>query len=162
MKRLLFIVAALAMLAACTGDKVYDQYASTPLQGWDRVDALSYSIPALRDSGRFVTTLGLRITENYPFQALTLIVQQKVIHKGNAALKQKATSQTFTDTINCTLFDKKGSIKGDGISYFQYHYRVSEMQLHAGDSLHVTVSHGMRREIMPGISDVGIMLTRQK
>lgn len=153
-----FLILAISVVCfSCTGHKVYDSYDHTPLQGWDRVDELSYYVPALKDSGRYVTNLGLRITETYPFQALTLIVQQKVYNKERG----KACLQTYTDTLNCTLFDDKGAIKGNGISYFQYHYRVSEIEFHKGDSLHITVRHGMRREIMPGISDIGISLTKQ-
>lgn len=162
MRRFLFFIAVLSLLASCTGRKVYDHYEHTPLSGWDSVDDLTYDIPALTDSGRYVTTVGLRINTTYPFQALTLVVEQKVIHKGLPTDKKKHyKSQTFSDTINCNLFDENGKIKGNGISYYQFRYRVSEMDLQQGDSLHVTIRHDMRREIMPGISDVGVSLTRQ-
>lgn len=165
MRRLIIFAAAIAILASCTGRKVYDHYDHTPLSGWDKVDELTYDVPAVKDSGLYATTLGLRINEAYPFQALTLIIQQKVIHKpvkGNNKKANKVNAQTFTDTLNFSLFDDNGVIKGSGISYYQYHYRVSEMDLQAGDSLHITVTHDMRREIIPGISDIGIAVATSR
>ena len=51
-------------------------------------------------------------------------------------------------------------MKGQGVGSYQYHFRVSEMNLKAKDSLHICVRHDMKREIMPGISDVGIEISR--
>lgn len=170
----------LALLSSCTGNKVYDHYEHTPIAGWDKVDTLSYDVPALADSGRYATNLGLRINNAFPFQSLTLIVEQTVIptsiqnqkiHNSpsgriNPFAKQPkvkkitGTPHTYIDTLTCTLFDNKGTIKGQGISYYQYHFRVSEMDLHTGDSIHITVRHDMKREIMPGIADVGISIGR--
>lgn len=159
MRRFYLFLFFVVLLASCTGRKVYDHYEHTTLSGWDRVDELDYNIPALKDSGRYVTTLGLRISEVYPFQSLTLKVKQRIYHK----TKGKAGKpKTYTYTINCSLFDSKGRIKGNGISYYQYHYHVSEAELQQGDSIHISVSHDMRREIMPGISDIGISLTKQR
>lgn len=163
MRRLLYLVMVFVALVSCTGGKVYDHYNHTPLSGWDKVDELSYDVPALKDSGRYVTTLGLRINPTYPFLSLTMIVEQKVIHKSvQKTKKSKYPSDIYRDTLNCELFDDNGSIRGNGVNYYQYNFRVSELELHEGDSLHVIVTHDMRREIIPGISDVGISITKQK
>lgn len=159
MRRILFIIATVAVIASCTGGKVYDHYEHTPIAGWDKVDMLSYDVPALPDSGFYSTTLGLRINGYYPYQKLTLIVEQTVIHDAKVS---KSSPVTFTDTLNCTLFDRKGEVKGQGVSYYQYHFRISERHLAMGDSLHVTVHHDMQREIMPGIADIGIIVARTK
>lgn len=146
----LMIIVALVLCVACTENKVYHHYDHTPLAGWDRAEVLSFDVPAVTDSGRYATDLGLRINNQFPFVNLTLIVEQTVY-----------PSQTHKiDTLNCQLMDKNGKVKGHGVSYYQYHYTVSQMQLHAQDSLHITVRHGMWREILPGISDVGISVTR--
>lgn len=157
MRRSLIIalITGLAALVSCTGSKAYDHYEHTPIAGWDKVDTLSYCVPALQGSGRYATTLGLRITDTFPFQSLTLIVEQTVFHKPQTS---NLKPQSSTDTLSCTLFDRKGTAKGQGIGFYQYHFHVSEMFLHQGDSLHITVRHNMKREIMPGISDVGIIL----
>lgn len=99
---------------------------------------------------KYATMLGLRVSEAYPFQSLTLIVEQTVFPE----------KRTTRDTLNCQIYDPKGTIKGQGINYFQYHYLVSERNLKEGDSLHITVRHDMRREIIPGVADIGIKLSR--
>jgi hypothetical protein len=38
---------------------------------------------------------------------------------------------------------------------------VRQLQLQEGDSLHVVVRHNMKREILPGIFDVGIKLLKE-
>lgn len=176
----IILAACLAALSSCTGNKVYDHYEHTPIAGWDKVDELTYNIPALKDSGRYATNLGLRINSTFPFQSLTLIVEQAVYPTSiqNSKLKIQDNNggrinpfakvpkakrivgkpQIYVDTLNCLLFDTKGTVKGQGISYYQYHFRVSELDLHEGDSIHVTIRHDMKREIMPGIADVGISL----
>ena len=46
------------------------------------------------------------------------------------------------------------------MSYYQYQVPVNDITLQQGDSLHICVRHDMKREILPGISDVGIKMTR--
>ncbi|MBP7359673.1 MAG: gliding motility lipoprotein GldH, partial [Prevotella sp.] len=48
----------------------------------------------------------------------------------------------------------------NGISYYQYNFNISHIELHKGDSIHVCIRHNMKREILPGISDVGFSLGR--
>ena len=136
------------MLASCSGNTVYDHYNHTSVSGWDRGEALSYDVPRVKQGGKYATSLGLRVSEAYPFQSLTLIVEQTVL----------PGKKTTSDTLNCQIYDSKGTIRGEGISYFQYHFLVSEKDLKQGDSLHITVRHDMRREIIPGVADIGIQV----
>ena len=43
------------------------------------------------------------------------------------------------------------------MSYYQYDFPLSTLRLKEGDSLALVVRHAMKREILPGISDVGII-----
>jgi gliding motility-associated lipoprotein GldH len=149
MRRLAFI-SIFFLLLSCTGRKVYDTYNHTFVSGWDRGDVLLYDVPKVKTAAKYSTMLGLRVSDGYPFQSLTLIVEQTVYPK----------KTTRRDTVNCQIYDSRGTIKGRGISCFQYHYQISQMNLQEGDSLHITVRHDMRREIIPGIADVGIEVTR--
>lgn len=146
------MVALLCLAAcwACTENKVYHHYNHTSVVGWERVDTLTFEVPRLSESGRYSTDLGLRINGYFPFMSLTMIIEQTIY----------PSMAHQIDTINCRLADRGGNFKGHGISYYQYRFPISKMNLRRGDSLHITVRHDMRREIMPGISDVGIALTR--
>ena len=52
-------------------------------------------------------------------------------------------------------------MKGHGISTYQYNFHLTTLTLNEGDSLHIAVRHNMKREILPGISDIGIRLSQQ-
>lgn len=139
------------LAASCTGNKVYDKYNHTPVAGWEKNDTLSFDIPRVKTGGLYNAELGLRINNSYPFMGLTLIVTRTIYPK----------MVVHTDTLNCHLIDKNGNTNGQGISYYQYDFPVGYLQLQKGDSLHVTVRHDMKREILPGISDIGLQLSKK-
>lgn len=141
----------LLAVAACSLDTVYCQYRNVPSSGLDRCDTLSFDVSPLTESGHYQEDVGVRITGNYPFTDLVLIVDQTAVKSG----------KTFRDTLHCQLMDHGGHIDGGGVSHFQYHFPLTTLSLAANDFLHITVRHGMRREVLPGITDIGIMLTRQ-
>ena len=68
-----------------------------------------------------------------------------------------------SDTINCKLLDRHGNSQGiGGISYYQYNMQLKNIRVAKGDSIVVSVRHNMKREILPGISDIGFMLVKVK
>lgn len=138
-------------LSSCYKNKVYNNYHHTQIAGWEKNDTLYFDIPPLTRPGTYAMRLGLRTNNAYPFMGLSLIVESTV-YPGKAER---------SDTLNCSLVDSNGNVKGQGVSFYQFNYHVTTLQLHSGDSLHVMVRHDMKREILPGISDVGIELTRQ-
>ena len=48
---------------------------------------------------------------------------------------------------------------GTGVKHFNYSFRLKDLHLNEGDSLQINIVHNMKREIMPGISDIGIKLS---
>ena len=62
----------------------------------------------------------------------------------------------MSDTITCSLFDADGSIKGKGVSLFQYNSHIKDLSIEKGDSIEVRVRHNMKREILHGITDIGV------
>ena len=49
---------------------------------------------------------------------------------------------------------------GNGISYYQYTVPVCQEHFMENDSIHITIRHAMKRDILPGISDIGVKLER--
>lgn len=145
-------VLVVILLTACDHRVVYDRYQSTPLAGWEKNDTLSFAIPSLEKTAIYRAVLGVRTTDAYPFTSITLIVEQEIL----------PARRFVSDTICCHLTDAQGNVLGDGISYRQYQFDISTQQLQEGDSLHVVVRHNMKREILPGVSDVGIRLTKEE
>ncbi len=147
-KWLKWVPMVVALFISCSHGTIFNEYKSTPIMGWEKNDTLSFEVPKLARGGTYDMELGIRINGAYPFTALTLIVEQTVLPSG----------KTYKDTIDCKLVDPKGREMGSGISYFQYSFPVRETALAAGDSLHVNIRHDMKREMLPGISDIGIMI----
>ena len=141
----------LLVLSACNRKLVYDRYLSTPISGWEKNDTLSYDIRPVSGTDTYDMWLGLRTSEAYPFTAITLIVEQHIYPKDTIV----------NDTVNCKLTDLHGNASGTGVNFHQYRFPVTELQLQDGDSIHIRVRHDMKREILPGISDVGISLRRK-
>ncbi len=143
-------VIVLALCISCLQGKVYHHYNHIPLAGLDRTDTLTFDVPAVERGGIYATDLELRTTSEYPFTSIAFVVEQTAI----PSQKQR------TDTVTCKLMDSKGNVKGKGVSHYQYRMHVSEMLLSDSDSLHVTVNHYMRRDVLPGVSDVGVAVSR--
>ena len=139
------------MFASCQKRIVYSHYESTPIRGWERNDTLSFYITPMQEAGHYEEVVGLRINGEYPFMGLNLVVKQTVL----------PSQETYTDTLECNLVDDTGHTIGKGVNHYQYLIPLNTLKLDRGDSLHVTIHHCMKREILPGISDVGLQLSRQ-
>lgn len=138
------------LCVACIGDRVYDHYEQISENGWDKNDVMTYDVPPMKTDGIYEIDLGLRTTGSYPFMSLSLVVQTEIVGR-----------KTTTNTLLCHLVDQKGHAEGQGVSCYQYDFHLSTLQLQKGDSLHVSIHHNMMREMLPGISDLGVRLLRK-
>lgn len=143
-------VIALLVLSACSGGVVYDTYNHTPINGWDKGDTLFFDVPPVVEAGLYRQEIGLRTNQNFPFTGITFVLDRTV----------EPGHRVSSDTIRCRLTDNKGNTLGQGVSYYQYDFVVSEISLNKGDSLHVGIRHIMKREILPGVADLGLRLIK--
>lgn len=149
---LLYIIVSVVMTAAvavsCATDTIYYSYAHTPVAGWEKNDTLTFNIPGMAAPGTYSQQVGLRMTSAFPFTSISLIVEQRIMPRG----------KVLTDTIKCPITDIRGNFLGDGISSFQYMFPLREVTLNKKDSIHVSIRHNMKREILPGVSDIGLKM----
>ena len=80
------------------------------------------------------------------------LVEQTIYPAGN----------TVIDTLDCRLIDDSGIAMGQGVSQYQYLFPLKTLPLHCGDSLHLEVHHNMKRQILPGITGVGIKIQKKE
>jgi gliding motility-associated lipoprotein GldH len=143
-------VAMAAVLSACVGSTVYHHYEAVSMSGWEKNDTLVFDVPPMTADCICHRQLGLRISSDYPFMGLTLIVEQLTL-----------PSHHFQrDTLNCNIINAHGNPLGHGISRYQYQFPLPAVSLDSGQSLRITVRHDMKREILPGITDIGMELSR--
>ena len=141
----------LLLCMACKSKTIYSHYEHVPISGWEKNDTLSFAIDPIKQDGYYQQTIGIRTNGSYPFMGLTLIIDQ-TIHP---------SMEFHSDTLNFELVDEDGNIKGRGISHYQYIFPLKTLSLQESDSLSINIRHDMKREILPGISDIGITLTKQ-
>ena len=79
-------------------------------------------------------------------------LHQRVIPRG----------EEHIDTVNCRFGNRDDTRLARGISHFQYRFPITHLRLQEGDSLVVDVRHDMKRDILPGISDVGLKISSEK
>lgn len=144
-------LALLGATAACDRKTVYDHYEHTPVAGWEKNDTLTFGPIKIDQTGDYRECVGLRINGTFPFQSLCLVVEQRIYPQGTI----------YVDTMNCRVVNRDGSERGEGVSYYQFDFDGPERVLNAGDSIYVYVRHNMKREILPGVSDVGIRITKR-
>ena len=146
------ILLSVALLVACKQEKaVCYAYRHTPVEGWEQHNVQSFRIDSIRESGIYGLRICLRHTGAYPFQSLWLLVKQRYQHPDTL----------LQDTGGCLLTDKQGNHRGNGISIYQSEYPFRKIYLEKGSEGTVTVSHIMRRTILPGISDVGLLVKKE-
>ena len=148
---MLTVCALIAGLSSCDESLVYSNYKHTPLVGWDKEDTLIFCIPPIKENGVYRLELGLRTTIDYPFTSLNVNVEQCILphHK------------TQDYKVKCTVMEKNGALKGQGVSFYQYTYPLNDIHLQHGDSVVFRIHHDMKRETLPGIADIGISLIRK-
>jgi len=151
-KFILLLLTVALVLSSCNRKIIYSHYEPTPLSGWEKSDTLSFSIDPIKYDGTYSEEIGLRINSAYPFMGLTLIASQYT----------QPAHILRTDTLHAHLIDNDGNIQGTGVGYYQYHFKLATLQLYANDTLYVNIRHNMKREILPGISDVGITLRKEE
>lgn len=140
------------LFVSCDRKKVYDEYAHTPLVGWEKNDTISFAVPKVKDAGAYNFTLNLRSDNSFPFTNVVLVV----------GITTFPSIDTYVDTLKCMLTNKRGNTLGKGINIYQHDFSITSLNLKADDSVYVTVQHIMKREMLPGISDVGLLITKKE
>lgn len=143
------LVVMVMTVTSCDSTTVYDHYDHTPTAGWEKNDSLAFGPIKIEGSGEYSEELGLRVNGAYPFQSLCLVVEHHIYPKG----------VVLTDTLNCAIVNRDGSVRGQGVSYFQYNFPLKDSYYNSGDSILIYVRHNMKREILPGVSDIGLKVT---
>ena len=158
---LFYIIALMTTImsaTSCSDPRTYDQYKSVSLQGWQRNDTLTFDIPRQWE-GNYQLDLCLRAAQTYPYRNLSVIIERKVIY----FRQRKKLEKTYNDTVNCEVINVKGTLVGHkGITSTEILQAVTSFRLNRNDSLQVKIHHIMNRESLPGISDVGIRLLKNK
>ncbi len=149
-----FVVVAMVM--ACYPRTAYFRFFSVDVNGWDRDSVLQYNVRAVKEKGYYVEEIGLRANVDYPFQKLSLVVDQTII-----STSMEHGNIHLSDTMTIDVFDQMGRLEGRGVNLKQIMVPLKSVELEKDDSISVSIRHNMRRLKLNGITDVGLRVTRQ-
>lgn len=143
----------LFLLNACHTDTRYHVYqAVSGEEGWDKSDSLAFHLPVGLSSGEYRMEIGLRHTGEYSYRDIWLSVTQS---EGDSIPPR-------TDTLHIYLTDEKGHWVQSGAmgGLYQHVYVSDKPVIFSTDSIYriFRITHLMRQNPLPGISDVGIRL----
>jgi gliding motility-associated lipoprotein GldH len=129
---------------------IYHDYQSTAADGWKKKDTLKMEI--LPSDSACVVSLFAEVRNglNYPYSNLYLVVKQNLTD----------SIHWQTDTIHFTLADSLGRWTGIGGGHFYQssaYVRTLRLPPHPKHTV-IRVSHGMKDDVLKGISDVGFRL----
>lgn len=143
----------LFLLASCHTDTRYHVYQAVPGEnGWKNSDSLLFLLPPELEAGEYGMEIGIRHTGGYPYRDIWISVTQV----------DSDSLPSHTDTLHLYLADEEGRWGHEGAVgglYQSVYVREKPVKLTA-DSLgrSFRIAHLMRRNPLPGISDVGVRL----
>ena len=140
------------LLFSCQNATVYNSYRHTQIEGWKKAEQICFHVPSMQDDGVYNQYVGIRLTDLYPFQTLSLIVRQTIYPK----------KKELCDTLLLEVIDEQGQLIGNGLNISQIQIPLKTLSLKEGDSLSVNIQHNMRRDILKGISDIGLKIEHAK
>ncbi len=145
------MVFAMTVVMSCDQHTAYHHFVDTPQAGWEKIDTLVFVVPPLAEPGRYAQQVDVRINESYPFTSLSLVVSQQIF-PGNRRKHQ---------ILRCRFTTQNQYFQSRGISHYTYSFALPDIDLRRGDSIRVYMRHDMKREILPGITDVGLKMVRR-
>lgn len=147
----LLLTVAWSMTSCSRQQTVYANYAPIDDTTWEKTDTITFDVPPVKAAGTYQEKLGLRLADDFPFLALSMDIEIQVQPKGILHSIQHKFS----------VIDQGGNPKGKGLSLQQYTFDLGDLELEEGDSLHISMAHNMKREILPGVVDLGIILIKK-
>ena len=138
-------MAAALVLTSCSRLPLYSHFEAVDKWGWASTDTISFTIP-VKQAGSYRLRLDLRTNSLYPYTQLTLLTHWHS-HRSHVAKDS---------TLRFDITDDEGYTQGRGTGLYQYQATLPPVSLARNDTLSVSIRHGMSRDVLPGIVDMGL------
>lgn len=147
-----FILAGLLLLMGCSPPTVFHDSRALPPRGWHQDSALVFESAVNDTLGLHELYLVVRNTTDYGYSNLYLFLDIEF-----------PGLQTLRDTIECTLAERSGQWTGSGFGRIKTNEFLFRDDVWFPEEGVYTfrIQHGMRQEILEGISDAGIRIQRK-
>jgi gliding motility-associated lipoprotein GldH len=135
---------AMFLLSACGNGPVSSDNATVDPAGWRASDTVRLTFDVAQPEHRHDLQFGLRHNGDYPFSNLYLFVRLTY-----------PNGRTLTDTLACPLAGPDGRWYGKGGNWIDHRIGYKRgVAFPLAGTYRLDVVHAMRRNPLPGISDV--------
>ena len=145
-KSILVLISSLCLIA-CHNRTMYNDFQPVPMTGWSEDSILRFDVPISDTTHTYDVLLHIRHTDAYPYQNMWLFIGEKAVRY---------------DTIEFYLANDRGQWLGNGQSVIEMPVLYRE-NIRFTDSLYsLTIQHGMREQLLQGVSDIGVEIIRNQ
>ncbi|NQU52606.1 MAG: gliding motility lipoprotein GldH [Bacteroidetes bacterium] len=141
----------LILFSACDNNRVFEEYKEVPQWGWEKDSLMVFEIPITDTLQNHNLYINVRNNVDYKYSNLWLFI--KINQPGQIAV---------TDTFELALAFPNGKWLGDGfggIKTQQVSYK-SNVFFPVSGNYKIDVQHGMREELLEGITDIGFRVEK--
>lgn len=132
------------LIVACQRGTLLHSFQSLPHETWGMRDTLTFGMDSLGVQEAQLSVC-LRFTHHFPYRSLWMVVE-----RSGAKLPLRR------DTLNIPVMTDDGGSMGSGVHLIQIEHPVGNIA--CNDSLRLRLYPIMRREQLPGVSDVGVKI----
>jgi len=146
-------VAIAAILVSCDRNVVFKQNLSLDAQPWAAERPLSFAFFVEDTVSGHDMLFNVRNNNHYPYRNLYLFVEA-----------QLPNGRKTIDTLECLLADDRGQWYGGGLgSHYdnRFRYKVNT-HFPASGNYTLNVFQAMRDSLLPGITDVGLLIKKSE
>ena len=145
--RIAAVMLIITLLPACKNKSAYLHFETLPTEGWHQDSVLRYVLTTEDSQGVYDLMFHIRHTPAYPYQNMWLFVTRT-----SGEVRQ-------TDTLELYLADGRGAWLGNGRNGLITMPVIYDEQVRlGGDTMTITIQHGMRDSMLRGVQDVGVEL----
>ena len=149
MRYILILWLSLWLVSCNQKNFLCNTYRPVPVEGWEANDTLTIALDTVRLHGEYSLEVGVRSTRLYPYKYLYLLAEITLSNPDTA----------MVDTIVCEITDTKGNFQGNGLSIYGKVFPVSNINMLKGQYGEIKIRHIMRRDPLPGLSDIGVLVS---
>ena len=138
-------------ISSCNSYEVYEDYVEIPSTGWHKDSLAVFNIPVSDTLQNHNLILNVRNDVEYEYSNLWLFIE---IHQPGG--------KTAKDTFEVALADATGKWLGDGFGGIKNKQAVFRTGIYfpVSGEYTVNIQHGMREEILTGITDIGFKVKK--
>jgi len=149
MRRVAFYSLFAIVVSSCGPTVVYQQMEAVPNTEWAQGLAFVHNVEVIDTQQPYDMFLEIRHTGNYPYSNLFLFMRTEL-----------PDGRSRTDTIDCLLAKPSGQWYGSGLGDL---YSLSipfrkNVRFDKEGTYNFQMEHGMREEVLDGISDIGLTI----